>query len=483
MADSNKKSVNFLPDYLQTDKNKKFLSSTLDELLQNPELERIDGYVGSKLTPTYDPINDVYLQDIVDRRSAYQFEPALIFKDIQGNVTDSIFYEDILNRLTIEGAFTENIDRLFNTVVYSYAPPIDLDKFANYDQYYWLPNGPDPIVIPSEDFINLDRYTFTNGIILSNGMKVITTTSYVSSGTYISSSTEYIVEGVGGKISLVKFDNLVLNSDITQMISETFDSFPFDYYGFDSSNPAATVPEYVTINRGSRDLNPWSRYNRWFHADIIAISAQYNNTLPLYDYRLRAKRPIVEFAYNLKLFNFGLKSVGSIDLYDDNLQVPLDTITGNIGFYIDGVPLDKNYRVIFNANQNVNNRKKIYIVNFTTGTNLIYFTEDVSVSVIDNDSISVNLGVKYKGKSFHYNDTDDTWVESQNKTKLNQAPLFDLYDSTGTGLNDISAENNFSGTKLFGYKIGSGKNDEILGFPISVNQNLVGISSFQFIKL
>ena len=44
---TNRKSVNFLPDYLKSDKNSKFLAGTIDPLIQSPKLERIDGFVGS----------------------------------------------------------------------------------------------------------------------------------------------------------------------------------------------------------------------------------------------------------------------------------------------------------------------------------------------------------------------------------------------------------------------------------------------------
>ena len=58
---SKKKSVNLLPEYLRTDKNAKFLSATMDQLINTPELERIDGYIGSKITPNYDSTVDFYL--------------------------------------------------------------------------------------------------------------------------------------------------------------------------------------------------------------------------------------------------------------------------------------------------------------------------------------------------------------------------------------------------------------------------------------
>ena len=76
-----KKSVNLLPEYLRTDKNAKFLASTIDQLIQTPQVERVDGYVGSKLSPNYDPTIDFYLSELSELRKNYSLEPALVFKD------------------------------------------------------------------------------------------------------------------------------------------------------------------------------------------------------------------------------------------------------------------------------------------------------------------------------------------------------------------------------------------------------------------
>jgi hypothetical protein len=50
MADKHIKSVNLLPEFLRTNKNSKFLSSTIDQFIQKPQLERLDGYIGSTQT-------------------------------------------------------------------------------------------------------------------------------------------------------------------------------------------------------------------------------------------------------------------------------------------------------------------------------------------------------------------------------------------------------------------------------------------------
>ena len=48
-ADKNKRrSADLLPRYYRTVANKKFLSSTLDQLVQPGSVEKVDGYVGRK---------------------------------------------------------------------------------------------------------------------------------------------------------------------------------------------------------------------------------------------------------------------------------------------------------------------------------------------------------------------------------------------------------------------------------------------------
>ena len=58
-----RKSASFLPKFLQTDKNKKFLHGTLDQLLNSKSLERVDGYVGRRFGPSYST-KDPYISTV-----------------------------------------------------------------------------------------------------------------------------------------------------------------------------------------------------------------------------------------------------------------------------------------------------------------------------------------------------------------------------------------------------------------------------------
>jgi hypothetical protein len=138
----------FLPEIFQTDTNKKFLSATLDQLVSEPDFIRFNGYVGRKFAPTYQ-FKDTYIPEITVERENYQLEPSVITKAVSGAVEQYSGYTDLINKLNYYGAQTSNHDRMFNSEMYTYDGLFDFDKFINYSQYYWLPNGIEPVAITS----------------------------------------------------------------------------------------------------------------------------------------------------------------------------------------------------------------------------------------------------------------------------------------------------------------------------------------------
>ena len=488
MAKKSVKSVNLLPEFLRTDKNSKFLSSTLDQWIQPPSLERIDGYVGSKITPTYNSTSDVYISESLPLRKDYQLEPAIIIKDSVGTIESATGFDDLVNEISTKGGINDNLDRLFRTEFYTYNPNIDWDKLVNYNQYYWLVNGPDTVLISGSVEVPIGEFnvetgligkkTFTSnlGVTLSNGMKIkfgknIVPLSY--------QDNEFWVEGVGNAIRLINVDLLKVSESMLSFYDANFDGTPFDDYPFDNFRTLPTTPEYITINRGSRDLNPWSRYNRWVHADVIRISAEANGVIPVYPTTARALRPIVEFNADLKLYNFGVVGVPNVDFIDNTTKDAFTVAEGTPGYYVDGVLLDEGNTVIFNADTDSTVRNKIYRVNYITNA---LGKSRLTLTAVNNfegsgQSLSVNYGKKYKGTSWWFN--GDSWQYAQQHDTLNQAPLFDVFDSSGQSYGDVSSKSNFTGTKIFGYDIGTGNDDTILGFPLKY-KNSVGVGSYLF---
>jgi len=590
-----RRSSDLLPGYHRTDKNIKFLASTLDQFIQQPQLERINGFVGSKLSLNYNPATDTYIDGGSPLRNAYQLEPALVVKDVDNVISRSVGYDDLINQLQANNANTSDLDRLFRPESVSYDPNIDWDKFVNFRQYYWMPTGPDSIeitghqqsitttytVVDSSDgkgllftpdgltvtpLLTLYRgvtYTFNvtskypfyiktayvkgaqnlypnvlnqgtkngsvtitvddttpnvlfyfaegndyaigqiavraitedtlldieneiigkisygspNGVTFTNGMKVHFTGN-VTPSSYL--NKDWFVEGVGSAITLVDYDSLTNIGSITTNLDTNFDGTPFDVYPFDDFSYIPLTPEYVTINRAALDKNSWSRYNRWVHQDVIAATAVANGVTPVYDSTMRAQRPIIEFTAGLQLFNFGARAKTNIDLIDTTTKNAFRTFEGSPGFYIDGIFVEHGFRVIFNADTDSLVNGKVYTVKYVSvNGNQVVNLEESDDSVPDqNDAVVVTRGNQYGGTNWWYNGSE--WLFAQQKTVLNQQPLFGLYDDNGNEFSDINFYNSsFKGTGIFGYAVGAGTPDSVLGFPLQY-KNVADVGDYLF---
>ena len=482
MANKVIKSINLLPEIFRTDKNAKFLSSTIDQLIQPPQLERIDGYIGSTQTATYNSSTDVYIAESLPLRKNYQLAPAMVVKDSLGTVTDVIGIDDLTNEIATKGGKNNNFDRMFRSEFYSFDPQIDWDKFVNYQEYYWLVTGPETIVVDATG-INIDtdivghlHYTLIqNQTPLSNGMKLRFTGTVTPSSYY---EKEYFVEGVGKSIRLVSYDVLSGSQSIKTVFDDNFDANLFDDYPFDNFKTLPIIPEYITINRASQDINPWSKYNRWVHRDVIKVSAELNNQIPLYSADKRAKRPIIEFNANLKLFNFGEIGIDNVDLIDNTTLDAFNKIEGSAGYYVDGILLEQGNTIIFNADTDATVRNKIFRVNFVYvgGYSRIELINIANIS--DKVNVGINIGNQYAGTNWWFDSSK--WQYAQQHPTLNQAPLFDLFDSNGNSYSDSNYYlSNFAGNKIFGYDVGTGTADSVLGFPLKY-KNSSGVGSYLF---
>jgi hypothetical protein len=148
-ANKNRKSSQFLPKYFRTIANEKFLSSTLDQLINPGVVEKVDGYFGRKNAKAYTN-NDNYISDVSTLREDYQFEPVVVKKDNLNNVTYYSDYNDYINGVKIRNGNVENHSLLNTQEYYAWEPHINWDKFVNFREYYWMPNGPDSIAIIGE---------------------------------------------------------------------------------------------------------------------------------------------------------------------------------------------------------------------------------------------------------------------------------------------------------------------------------------------
>jgi len=136
-----------LPALLNTDLIKKFFAGSGDHLFQPEVSEKLSGFIG-QIPAHFEKGRDFYVNEPTNSRRDHQLEPTTIGTDPDtGNLTNIMFYEDILNLLRFQGGLVNNEDRLFDTEFYSWAPCVDLDKLMNFTNYFWFPAGPDVVRI------------------------------------------------------------------------------------------------------------------------------------------------------------------------------------------------------------------------------------------------------------------------------------------------------------------------------------------------
>jgi hypothetical protein len=292
-----------------------------------------------------------------------------------------------------------------------------------------------------------------NGITLTNGLKVkfqgnVVPASYLEG--------EYYVEGVGTSIELIPVGLLDVTNEPFLIEDTLFQA------------------DYITINRGSKDLNAWTRSNRWFHSNVIQIAEQANNTFdvaPGYNIKdQRAKRPIIEFRAGLKLFNQGIIGVNPVNWVDTTTLDALSTVSGQpfSSYHPDGSTseLSVGDTIIFIADTTGSASTQFYVGELNG--NIIL--ESIYTYQINEQSYVTN-GTR-AGNTYWYDGTGvSLWNLGQRKQVVNQEPLFDVFNSSGVSFSTTATYPNttFSGNKLFSFARGTGPADPIIGFPLQYN--------------
>jgi hypothetical protein len=343
------------------------------------------------------------------------------------------------------------------------------------------------------EIIGKKTYTSSNGVAFTNNL-VVRFPGQVFPEKY--SRDTWLIEGVGKEITLTRFADLVVPVLTTDVPEVLFDNEGFDAQPFDDASSYPSQKDYITISRNSKDLNPWSRYNRWFHRSVLEYAYSFRNQDFQASEASRAKRPIIEFKPNLKLFSHGGIAKETVDYIDDFTEDVFSNIEGSTSYNVDGEFLFEGARLLITADKDRLVNNKIYRVRFIThnGRRQIHLAEDTDSNSILDQGVLVGRGSSNGGLMYHFAlvpvfdqtglnviGKEEKWIASQRKIKVNQPPLFDAFDEQGVSFADAETYpvTDFVGTKLFSYKVGNGTADRELGFSLSY-LNIDNVGDIQF---
>ena len=386
--------------------------------------------------------------------------------------------------------------------------------------------------IDPDEILGRKDFTSPNGIKLSSGMLIeFNSTYFTTSNPDYSAGVRYYVEGVGttNGIQLIAEESeseLFLGDAQLEWDKGDYPgwvnspSAPVNIDAWDQNRwdviPDVATPDYMTIQRGSKDKNPWSRTNGWIHKDVVSDGFQVSNTR-------KGKRPIIEFKKDIELYNYGASHVRTVDVLAETQTV--SQIHNQTNVVVDGISIADGMLILFkNKNydfslvpwdgatpwdHDVDNNPAtpasgggqtggdigwdITGVDFDESSSIWKATvssggvctlakltaSEPSFRITTNDKVTVRLGEINQGTEYYWNGYD--WLLSQGKNKVNIPPLFNLYDRNAKKLDDATEypSSTFVGSKLFGYTVGTGTNDDIIGLPLTYDR-FVGIGEIKF---
>ena len=122
---------------------KRYRDKTIDTLLRSlfnkhltkDESEPLYGFIGS-LDVVERTSQDIYLGERDLERQINRLEPIVYVK----NATEerAVAWAELLQKMVLMGVPYEQIDQWLSTETFNLLPPIDIDKFSNYNEYFWV---------------------------------------------------------------------------------------------------------------------------------------------------------------------------------------------------------------------------------------------------------------------------------------------------------------------------------------------------------
>ena len=358
------RTLNFLPEIFKTPTNAQFLKATLDQIVAQPNTKKIQGYVGGDFGPGINP-NDYYVVEPTKTRTDYQLDPGVVFtKANDATAKDFISYPGIIDALKVEGGLTNNNNRLFNSEFYSWDSFTNLDKIINFNQYYWLPNGPNPVLISNATVYAADEYTVTTssttaGYSISTIQGQLGTTNpsltLLRGGTYtfaVNQTSNFWIQGAPG----------VTGYSPTQPNVQTRDVLGVTNNGAETGLITFTVPnknaqdDYNFLGNNLVDVVstiPFEQVNGALLSELIAID--------------------------------GITSLEGLTVMFYNTGIP-DEI-GYVSNFFDYTNFDQNNNLVAALT--------ISVTNTTTGTNLITCNSTAGLTL--NDTITFTGNIPFGG--------------------------------------------------------------------------------------
>ena len=130
---------NQLPKHFQTKANKRLLGLTADPLWEPANVEQFQGMIGD--TANISETTRAKTPPLASRDNTTDLlSTTVIVHDEAGNPITGAFFGDLFGHLKAAGT-PDEIENVFECPFFSFTPPIDFDRWTNFQKYVWTGEG------------------------------------------------------------------------------------------------------------------------------------------------------------------------------------------------------------------------------------------------------------------------------------------------------------------------------------------------------
>ena len=467
------KTSGLLPQVFNTEPNQKMLGSTLDAMMSKGQLLPFKETHGIRNASA--PSSSFFNTETDPVRRESDSNIALISKTSNDEYLSKVSYLDLENYFGIKGLELKDGVHLDSDVKFLDIP-ITLRKFTDYQMYHWIEGDLPALRIHANanddgtqkysivsDIIGKPYVTLVDDItgksvVLQNGLRLYFTgkqdAAYVSDDPETDNAAApkiFVVQGVGDNIALRFAGSADERVPLAYMKKRPWDktnpyvdppAINWDSEVWDGSKLTPFKPEYILMDRFATDNNHWSVFDRWYHINVIRAVAEFLGVKleELATNDNQAKRPIVSFYKNIRLYNWPTRTISEIKAI---LPGAVSDYIGKINLTDSvGYVLKNTDRLVFEKTPGI-----FRISNATTGAT---FAKVLDAAESDGAIITAASDLKFYKVMFK----NGSWIFAQNKTSFNQTPLFDFLKSDGTLLSSIDSIA-FNGGVILGFKEGN----------------------------
>jgi hypothetical protein len=271
----------YLPDVVKSDVNTTLSNMVFDRYFTKDDTTFVSGYVG---TPNKNAITNRQIQEDTPHHQAFQLTPTMHTK--VGTIDTAMSFTKFNQELSLIGVDINKYPQWGNSTSFNWVPPINLDMFVNYADYFWTSTTseqqPQYFTIENKCTKSEFRVNSYKNIIQNRGDKFnmvgfdIYTNSFVISGdhklAFLSGSTFYTNSS----------NTITLNNQTWTVTNTTYDHETDQTTIVVSTNivfkstipPTNPVNEQWWLNSDTLILYSWDG-NDWVNVtNITSITAQ-----------------------------------------------------------------------------------------------------------------------------------------------------------------------------------------------------------------